>query len=154
MFQQINITHPHTAGGWASYNQSTTITDGSATMIRSSGYKIPTRPPRCFDATHNPIRTRSELLPSNTFKLKRHDPGHALSSSTRSPTYSFVESTTAQLIPGQDAQVPGPGKYEPFHHQDKKKGKVGLSFTRAKKKTGDRWTSTTGNMPGVSGSFC
>ena len=146
--QQINTTHAHTAGGWASFEQSTTCTNGTAGG-HSTGYYIPHKPPRCFDSTHNPIRTRFELLPSSN-TLKQLDPGKSLSSSTRSPAFSFVDGTTAQLIPSPNDQVPGPGKYSPFEHQNKK-GKnetVGITFPRTKKKTGDRWESTTGDMPG------
>ena len=125
--QQINTTHAHTAGGWASFEQSTTWTDG--TGGHSTGYYIPHKPPRCFDSTHS-IRTRLELLPSSN-TLKRLDPGKSLSSSTRSPAFSFVGGTTAQLIPSPNDQVPGPGKYSPFEHQNNKKG---ITFPRTKKK--------------------
>ena len=145
---QINTTHPHTSGGWCSFSTGNSLQGGVTSF--SAGFYIPHPPPKCFDATHQSPRTRSDLLPSNSFALKRLDPTQSLSHSIRSPAISFVSSSTPKPTRPAYDQTPGPGEYDVTHKEkhDRKMGIGGSSFNQAKKQTGKRWESTTGDLPG------
>jgi hypothetical protein len=145
---QINTTHAHTSGGWSSYCLGN-VTQGGITRF-STGYHIPRPPPSVFDSTHQSPRTRSDLLPSNTFRLKRVDPTQSLSQNKRSPAANFVSNTTPKPIQyAADANI-GPGSYNTTHRaeHDRRTGVGGRTFNLAPKATGKRWESITGDLPG------
>jgi hypothetical protein len=158
---QINTTHPHTCGGWASFQLSNH--NAKNLLSVSTGYMLPRPPPSCFDQKHvrKSPRTKYELMSSSSNRLSKSsdkDSTTILSNTRRSPCTNFVGTSsniaqenmkkTMKLTSAKSILSIDEIDFDRKLKSNYKIGKYGKTFNKEKKNTGKLWESKTKDLPG------